>query len=260
MRPNLLLGILIRSKKLVTSQTPQTSSLASSQTKSKASNPSSNPTDRSYTPPPKNPSSQSSPDDKDLGDVSYTPPRITSKTTNAKPAAKKATTDDDEPYDPEEADLSNSNSLPSSTSSIQELMDQIAKSSNPVEMTSSVLSAIASSSNYELQRRLLDQLTAKVEEQKRQLEEQKLEAEAHFASSNSSNTSSVIPGLDGQFGSLKDIRIPENLQDILSSVRQKTHEIEQQQERLKAVAASGFKFDDPIVKKFGSKNPTEGKP
>jgi hypothetical protein len=251
MRPNLLIGILIRSKKPNPSQAPQTSSSVSNKSKT------SNPTDRSYTPPPKNPSSQSSPDDKELADVSYTPPRTTSKNNSAKPTAKKAVVDDDEPYDPEEAELSNSNSLPSSTSSIQELMDQIAKSSNPVEMTSSVLSAIASSSNYELQRRLLDQLTAKVEEQKRQLEEQKLEAEAHFASSNASNTSSQIPGLDGQFGSLKDIKIPDNLQDILSTVREKTHEIEQQQERLKAVA-SGFKFEDPIVKKFGTKNAVEG--
>jgi hypothetical protein len=257
MRPNLLIGILIRSKKPNASQAPQTSSSVSN--KSKTSN-QTNPTDRSYTPPPKNPSSQSSPDDnKELADVSYTPPRITSKNNSAKPTAKKAVVDDDEPYDPEEAELSNSNSnsLPSSTSSMQELMDQIAKSSNPVEMTSSVLSAIASSSNYELQRRLLDQLTAKVEEQKRQLEEQKLEAEAHFASSNTSNTSSQIPGLDGQFGSLKDIKIPDNLQDILSTVREKTHEIEQQQERLRAVA-SGFKFEDPIVKKFGTKNAVEG--
>jgi len=154
MRPNLLIGILIRSKKPNASQAPQTSSSVSN--KSKTSN-QTNPTDRSYTPPPKNPSSQSSSDDnKELADVSYTPPRITSKNNSAKPTAKKAVVDDDEPYDPEEAELSNSNSnsLPSSTSSIQELMDQIVKSSNPVEVTSSVLSAIVSSSNYEQKRQL----------------------------------------------------------------------------------------------------------
>ncbi len=123
-------------------------------------------------------------------------------------------------------------------------------------MTSSVLSAITSSSNYELKRRLLDQLTAKVEEQKSQLEEQKLDVEAHFASSNKSNTSSQIPGLDRQFGSLKDIKIPDNLQDILSTVREKTHEVKQQ-ERLRAVA-SVFKFEDPIVEKIGTKNVVEG--
>jgi hypothetical protein len=63
--------------------------------------------------------------------------------------------------------------------------------------------------------------------------------------------------MNRQFGSLKDIKIPDNLQDILSTVREKTHEIEQQQERLRAVA-SGFKFEDPIVKKFGTKSAVEG--
>lgn len=84
-----------------------------------------------------------------------------------------------------------------------------------------------------------------VEEQKRQLEEQRKQAEA------GASTSLQIPGLDGQFASsLNDISIPDNLQDILASVRVKTREIEEQQERLKAVAAAGFHFDDPIVKKF----------
>ena len=155
--------------------------------------------------------------------------------------------------------MSNSDSLPSastSTPSIEELMEQIAKSTNPVEMTSSVLSAIAGSSNLELQRRLLDQLTAKVDEQKRQLEAQKAEAEAQ---SSQTHNSTVIPGLDGQFAStLKDIKIPDNIHDILSTVKQKTQEIEQQQERLRAVAAAGFKFEDPIVKNFGSKTPLKG--
>ena len=206
---------------------------------------------RSYTPPPKSSSNESSPEDsKDADDVSYTPPRTASN--SWKPTKAKISAPDDEPYDPEEAELSNSNSLPvSSTPSMEELMEQIAKSTNPVEMTSSVLSAIAGSSNLELQRRLLEQLTAKVDEQKRQLELQKAEAEAQ--SSKSLNSTPLIPGLDGQFAStLKDIKIPDNIHDILSTVKQKTQEIEEQQERLRAVAAAGFKFDDPIVKNFGS--------
>lgn len=236
----------MRSKKPIVSHQPPPSSA-----KTKPSSSTTNPPDRSYTPPPKNNSLSSSPDEKD-GDVSYTPPR-TSNSTSRNTSSHKTSLDDDEPYDPEEeAELSNSNSLPSSTSSMHELIDQIAKSSNPVEMTSSVLSAIANSSNYELKKRLLDQLTMKVEEQKRQLQEQRQQAEAQCSST--SSTTQSIPGLDGHFATLKDIHIPDNLQDILSSVRQKTHEIEEQQERLKAVAASGFRFDDPIVKNFGKED------
>ncbi|CAG2120647.1 unnamed protein product, partial [Medioppia subpectinata] len=293
-RPNLLLGIIIRSKKHVPSQAPQNST--NSRGRSSVSG-AGDQTVRSFTPPPKSSSNDSSPEDnsKDTDDVSYTPPRTASTTASAKsksktgaPAPKITTTitlaskstvppvidDDDEPYDPEEVDLSSSSGATAatpasvsldgqSTRSIPELMEQIARSSNPVEMTSSVLSAIAQSSNIELQRRLLEQLTAKVDEQKRQLEVQKAEAEASnasFAASMSSASSSsappLIPGLDGQFAAsaLKDITIPDNLQDILSTVKDKTLEIERQQERLRAVAAAGFNFDDPIVKNFGPKS------
>ena len=267
-RPNLLLGILIRSKGHVKSQTPQTSSNSSnsSLTKAKKSISMSNETEvRSYTPPPKTPSNDSlSPEDsKDATDVSYTPPQTSSSTASTVWEAPKPSNADDEPYDPEEVELSNS--MPATTSSappsIEELMEQIAKSTNPVEMTSSVLSAIQSSSNVDLQRRLLDQLTAKVDEQKRQLEEQKAEAEANASLLKSSKTT-VIPGLDGQFAtsvsSLTNIQIPDNIHHILSNVKQKTREIEAQQERLRAVAEQGFKFDDPIVKNFGSKTGIQG--
>lgn len=267
-RPNLLLGILIRSKVHVKPQTPQTSS-TSSLTKAKSSkdvSSMSNATElRSYTPPPKTPSNESSPEDsKDVEDVSYTPPRTSSSSLATAWDTSKTSNADDEPYDPEEAELSNS--LPSSSTtqpSIEELMEQIAKSTNPVEMTSSVLSAIQGSSNLDLQRRLLQQLTAKVDEQKRQLEEQKAEAEANAQLMQSSAQSSggpLIPGLDGQFStsSLNDIKIPDNIHDILSTVQQKTREIEAQQQRLRAVAEQGFKFDDPIVKKFGSKSGIKG--
>lgn len=204
---------------------------------------------RSYTPPPKLNHS----DNDDSEDVSYTPPR----------SSLKKELSEDEPYDPEEADLSNSNSnsLPSSSSisSIHELMEQIAKSSNPVEMTSSVLATIATSSNIQLQRQLLDQLTAKVEEQRKQLEEQRKQAEEQFnytsLSSSTSSSTTQIPGLDGQFGSLNNIQIPDNLKDILTTVRQKEQEIEQQQQRLRVVAAAGLRLEDPIVKNFGNEIP-----
>ena len=202
---------------------------------------------RSYTPPPKLNHS----DNDDSEDVSYTPPR----------SSLKKELSEDEPYDPEEADLSSSNSMPSSSSisSIHELMEQIAKSSNPVEMTSSVLATIATSSNIQLQRQLLDQLTAKVEEQRKQLEEQRKQAEEQFnytsLSSSTSSSTTQIPGLDGQFGSLNNIQIPDNLKDILTTVRQKEQEIEQQQQRLRVVAAAGLRLEDPIVKNFGNEIP-----
>ncbi|CAG2182689.1 unnamed protein product, partial [Oppiella nova] len=186
-RPNLLLGIIIRSKKHST-QAPQNS--AGNQLLTKGSRSGSDAAFRSYTPPPKTSSNDSSPgDSKDADeDVSYTPPRATTSSSGASMSTTSKTVvvdDDDEPYDPEEADLTSTtttttttNSLDGQQPSIPELMEQIAKSSNPVEMTTSVLNAIAGSSNIELQRRLLEQLTAKVDEQKRQLEVQKAEAEA----------------------------------------------------------------------------------
>lgn len=85
--------------------------------------------------------------------MSYTPPRDDTKA--------KESNDDDAPYDPEEAELSQSTPLPSNSATFNDLMDQLSKSSNPVEMTSSVLAAIAQSSNIEQQRKLLEHLTEK---------------------------------------------------------------------------------------------------
>lgn len=80
-------------------------------------------------------------------------------------------------------------------------------------------------------------MTSKVEEQRRQLEEQKRAAEAAFnIASGGMKDRDTIPGLDGSFpdididsGSLKfpvNITIPENLnlKEILESVQRKEEE------------------------------------
>jgi hypothetical protein len=251
--------------------------------------------DRSYTPPPKM-NQNATPDggNEEDDDGNYTPPRdgliasSSSSSHKTKSSLKAGKADDgDEPYDPEDlSELSNSNdnsnsnsnsNLTSSStnhlihhaiqststssggneSSYKELMNQIANSSDPIAMSNTVLKQVASSSNIDLQRRLLDQLNAKVEEQKRQLEIEKKKAEERvrsttsIASTTSSSSgswiSSGIPGLDGQFlghgnhgnqpvvtttssafdSSIANIKIPDNLnlQEILSNVNKgKTQE------------------------------------
>ena len=61
----------------------------------------------------------------------------------------------------------------------------------------------------------------------------------------------VIPGAK----TIPMDEIPDNLKDILTTVRLKEQEIEQQQQRLRVVAAAGLRLEDPIVKNFGNEIP-----
>lgn len=149
-------------------------------------------------------------------------------------------------YDPEETKINPSTK--SSSAYMNDLMEKVATSSNPVEMTSSVLSAIATSDNYELQKRLLDQLTEKVEDQRKLLEKQKQETEDKISQNPNAalslpnslgsvpNSSSV--SINSLFNNIKNIQIPDNIKDILKSVEEKTAQIEAQQARLRAVSGS----------------------
>ncbi|GAB6018665.1 Death-inducer obliterator 1, variant 2 [Chamberlinius hualienensis] len=108
--------------------------------------------------------------------------------------------DGDKPYDPEEAAEEGKVSktlIPGllsgsvSSQSVSELIDQISMSSNPAEITTTVLASIATATNIDHQRKLLIELTQKVEEQKRQLEMQKQQ----IASKVTAQVMGVIPGL-----------------------------------------------------------------
>jgi len=125
---------------------------------------------------------------------------------------------------------------------MNDLIEQVASSSNPVEMTSSVLSAIATSDNYELQKRLLFQLTEKVENQRRILEKQKQETEHKINQNPSISLQSPIGAnpvsMNNVISNIKNIQIPDNLKDILKSVQEKTAQIETQQIHLAALSES----------------------
>ena len=248
-----MLGILIRSK---LHNKSQTSSAVKSKTTAKAKTTiTESIPQRSYTPPPlgktsSNDSKTPSEDSKDgpiaLEDSrddaddsgSYTPPPLADGPTASLWNSQSA---DDEPYDPEEADLSlppiaSTSMTQSSQPSIEQLMEQIANSTNPTEMATSVMAA--NSSNVDLQRRLLEELTQKVEEQRRELEQKRAAVGA--------TSDTTIPGLDGQFAaSTANTRsggADINYADILSSVKQV------------GAQDQGFRLaEDPIVEKFGTK-------
>ncbi|RWS25974.1 death-inducer obliterator 1-like protein [Leptotrombidium deliense] len=266
-RQNLLLGIIVKSKKVFEHKSkhkdPRT------QTSSSESNVQSH--ERSYTPPPplktdqNSNTSSSNPAEEEPYDpansltpplqmkssssstsVSYTPPRETEerdsadRTTTAAAAviaaATTATTTttaltsgaaDEEPYDPED------NNSSSNSSNVVDLLEKITKSTNPNEVTSTILSTIANSATIEQQKQLLNELTNKVEESKKQLEEQRRAAEAAFniATSSAKNVSGGIPGLDGSFADetqlqIPNIQLPDNLKEILETVQRKTQEQE----------------------------------
>ena len=205
-RQNLLLGILVRSlKPLERSHSidkhSESSSISAHHTKSFRTEESkdrlSSVQERSYTPPPpsdkiaklstgRSIASRSSVED----DGSYTPPQTgqPSKTSNKSYNAASAAGADDEPYDPEEGTLGNSNGKSGSFTSL--LRDQI-------EQTTT----------QEGQQRLLEELNKRVEESRRQLELERKATESAFSIATGTGgysiDSNVIPGLDGEFSSFE---------------------------------------------------------
>lgn len=220
-RPNLLLGILIRTRKIFQPNSTHISITSTVTQPTQKSNDIAMP-ERSYTPPLSNCES-SLPDDSG----SYTPPRIMPSKRNLSSSSNSSKTNKVVKSDSKSKSKKNENSA-----YINDLMEKVASSSNPAGMTSSVISAIFTSDNHELQRKLLNQLTEKVEDQRLQLKKQQPEEEKI-------NTPKTIPGLsnsvslDNVFNNLKNIQIPDNIRDILNTVQEKTMQIEAEQTRLR---------------------------
>lgn len=119
--------------------------------------------------------------------------------------------DEDEPYDPEENDILN---IPStSTSSIRmeshqkisQLLEQISKTANPLEMKETLLDSITKEASDDDQKLLTEAFNKKVEDFKKQLEEEERKAtEAAFTIAsktieNENKNIDSIPGLDGSY-------------------------------------------------------------
>ncbi|RWS15162.1 death-inducer obliterator 1-like protein [Dinothrombium tinctorium] len=194
-RHNLLLGILIKSKKVFDKHMVKLKEKADQ----KVAIPSSTvegtnqAQERSYTPPPPTVAVKSesvtAPEEEPYDPASsLTPPLQTSYT----PPREEEKLKDEEPYDPEDN---------SSNSNIVDLLEKFTKSTNPNEMTSTILMTIQNSTTLEQQKQLLNELTNKVEESKKQLEEQRRAAEAAFNIATSSafaanKDTSCIPVFD----------------------------------------------------------------
>lgn len=187
--------------------------------------------------------------DEDEDDGSYTPPPVPSK----RPVEEKRSIYDKcnkiakyepIPYDPENAkmDLTQSKITPSN---INEFLEKLSSTSNPVEMTTSVLSAVAGSDNQELKKQVLNHFTEKVEDQRRQLEKKREIDETIYNNPSSTNvagvsdaisSTSLLPpnpvSLDNVFNNIKNIQIPDNLKDILKTVQEKSVQIDPQQTRV----------------------------
>uniref|UniRef100_A0A131XSG6 Putative microtubule-associated protein futsch n=3 Tax=Ixodes ricinus TaxID=34613 RepID=A0A131XSG6_IXORI len=225
-RPHMLLGIIVRHK-----NRPKGTGKGSRASWAERS---SSLDAASYTPPPPEttPSGGNS-DDEEPYEPSYTPP-LEKRRSRRKGEELHPEDDDDVPYDPEDNDVgfgpagsgSGASEAPPpaggatevtprvggagslvSGQTVSELIERISAGANPAEVTTSVLASIATNSDLEHQKRLLVELTQEVEEQKRLIELQRLQAitmvmnKAGPAASGPSQTSktsdaSGIPFLD----------------------------------------------------------------
>lgn len=185
-RPHMLLGIIVRHKNRL--RPPSGKSRSSWTDRSEAV---------SLTPPLAETSVGGHSDDEEPYEPSYTPP-LEKRPRQARPQQSSSTLsaaeertpladDEDVPYDPEENEVGIAGTPPSaeppppppprvSGQAVSELIERISAGANPAAVTTSVLASLASNANLEHQKRLLVELTQEVEEQKRQIELQRLQA------------------------------------------------------------------------------------
>lgn len=185
-RPHMLLGIIVRHKNRL--RPPTGKSRSSWTDRSEAV---------SLTPPLAETSVGGHSDDEEPYEPSYTPPlekrpkqtrpQQSSSASSAAEGRTPLADDEDVPYDPEENDVGIAGTPPSteppppppprvSGQAVSELIERISAGANPAAVTTSVLASLASNANLEHQKRLLVELTQEVEEQKRQIELQRLQA------------------------------------------------------------------------------------
>lgn len=184
-RPHMLLGIIVRHKNRL--RPPSGKSRSSWADRSEAV---------SLTPPLAETSVGGQSDDEEPYEPSYTPPlekrprqaRLKPSSSALSEERTPLVDDEDVPYDPEENEVGIAGT-PAPTEeppppppprvsgqAVSELIERISAGANPAAVTTSVLASLASNANLEHQKRLLVELTQEVEEQKRQIELQRLQA------------------------------------------------------------------------------------
>lgn len=184
-RPHMLLGIIVRHKNRL--RPPSGKSRSSWADRSEAV---------SLTPPLAETSVGGQSDDEEPYEPSYTPPlekrprqaRLQPSSSALSEERTPLADDEDVPYDPEENEVGIAGT-PAPTEeppppppprvsgqAVSELIERISAGANPAAVTTSVLASLASNANLEHQKRLLVELTQEVEEQKRQIELQRLQA------------------------------------------------------------------------------------
>lgn len=184
-RPHMLLGIIVRHKNRL--RPPSGKSRSSWADRSEAV---------SLTPPLAETSVGGQSDDEEPYEPSYTPPlekrprqaRLQPSSSALSEERTPLVDDEDVPYDPEENEVGIAGT-PTPTEeppppppprvsgqAVSELIERISAGANPAAVTTSVLASLASNANLEHQKRLLVELTQEVEEQKRQIELQRLQA------------------------------------------------------------------------------------
>lgn len=181
--------------------------------------------ERSYTPPLE--ASTTPPfDPAHNDDGSYTPPHVPAKRASEAKFAATRKSAKYEPYDPENATVDMEKAKLTSAN-LNELMEKVSNSTNPMEMTTSVLNAVASTEDYELKQTLLNHFSERVDSQL-----SKTDKDERISLSSNSIGSTVLPppaassanpvSLDNVFSNIKNIQIPDNLKDILKTIQEKT--------------------------------------
>ncbi|KAH9497772.1 Death-inducer obliterator 1 [Dermatophagoides farinae] len=255
-RPNLLLGILIKSRK----SNNNNSQLPSNISQSTQQNDSPSVNERSYTPPlsSNTTSTTTTPPFTDPDDGSYTPPPLLHSTPKISDGTKKIGQQQHHYHQRSDNKVSIINAkhdLKSSTKSsnhdeekLSDMIEKVSSSSNPIEMTASILNAIVETGNIELQGKLLCKLQAKVEDKlQHTIQTQNTNNEQNVSSHTNvekattttttptttsmpsniipASTSSISLSFDNLIPNIKNIQLPDNLKDILRNVQEKTTQV-----------------------------------
>lgn len=218
--------------------------------------------ERSYTPPlsSNTTSTTTTPPFTDPDDGSYTPPPLLHSTPKISDGTKKIGQQQHHYHQRSDNKVSIINAkhdLKSSTKSsnhdeekLSDMIEKVSSSSNPIEMTASILNAIVETGNIELQGKLLCKLQAKVEDKlQHTIQTQNTNNEQNVSSHTNverattttttttatttsmpsniipASTSSISLSFDNLIPNIKNIQLPDNLKDILRNVQEKTTQV-----------------------------------
>ncbi|OTF71195.1 hypothetical protein BLA29_005705, partial [Euroglyphus maynei] len=190
--------------------------------------------ERSYTPP----LSSTTPPYQDPDDGSYTPPPLSHSTPKISDGSKKISQQQHHHHRTDsKLSIKQKHDLTKSKDDEEKLSDMIEKvssSSNPIEMTASILNAIVETDNLELQGKLLSKLQAKVEDKLQHTIQNNNEMNVSHTNMDRTTASMqaniMVPtssslSLNNLISNIKDIQLPDNLKDILQTVQEKTAQV-----------------------------------